>query len=190
MKFMYMRLNNKFLLIMLTSALIACGGASENKSNTASTIGTMPASGALPSTVVDVTPPSAPEGLRTDGRGSTSITLSWRASIDSNGVTGYQVFRNGTLISTIPLLNFTDNGLTAGSSYAYSIKALDAAGNSSAASTEFLVSTIALDVDAAPASSTPVSLNPSPTPMASTSAGGTTPGGFSDRLGGTMELVK
>ena len=46
----------------------------------------------------DITPPTAPTGLTATGVSTTQINLSWTASTDNVGVTGYRVFRNGTQV--------------------------------------------------------------------------------------------
>jgi hypothetical protein len=81
--------------------------------------------------VIDVTAPSAPASVRDDGKSATSVSLSWSAASDDQGVTGYQIYRNGSLVSVVQgnQLNFIDTGLAPGSSYRYSLKAVDAAGN-------------------------------------------------------------
>ncbi len=83
----------------------------------------------------DTTPPSAPSAVHTTATTSTSVSLAWTASTDNVGVTGYQVFRNGTQVGTATATTFTDTGLTASTTYAYTVKAQDAAGNLSTAST-------------------------------------------------------
>jgi len=87
----------------------------------------------------DVTPPTAPSGLAASGaRGQ--ITLSWNASTDNVGVTGYNVWRStsatGTfsLIATTASLTYTNSGLTRGQTFYYYVTARDAAGNVSAPS--------------------------------------------------------
>jgi beta-lactamase superfamily II metal-dependent hydrolase len=82
----------------------------------------------------DVTPPAAPSGLvATGGRGQ--IKLSWNASTDNVGVTGYDVWRStsatGTfsLIATTTSLTYTNSGLTRGQTFYYYVTARDAAGN-------------------------------------------------------------
>ena len=82
----------------------------------------------------DTTPPSTPTGLAASGTTSTSTVLNWNASTDNVGVTGYNVFRNGTQVGTSATTGYTDTGLTASTSYSYTVKAHDAAGNISAAS--------------------------------------------------------
>jgi hypothetical protein len=94
-------------------------------------------------TVNDTTPPSAPTNLRTTTILPTSITLAWTASTDNVAVTGYQIRRGGTLLSTTASLTYADSGLTPATAYAYTVTAIDAAGNSSTAAT-LNASTVAL----------------------------------------------
>ncbi|MFJ3902948.1 glycosyl hydrolase family 8 [Streptomyces sp. NPDC090025] len=89
----------------------------------------------------DTTPPSTPAGLRTTATTSTSATLAWTAATDDVGVTGYDVYRGGTLVGTAPGTSYTDSGLTASTTYSYTVKARDAAGNVSAASSPLSVTT-------------------------------------------------
>ncbi len=84
----------------------------------------------------DTTPPSAPANLSVTGTTSSSVSLSWGASTDNVGVTGYQVFRGSTLVTTVTGTTYTDIGLAASTSYSYTVKARDAAGNVSAASNQ------------------------------------------------------
>ena len=48
----------------------------------------------------DATPPTAPTALTATGVSTTQVDLSWTASTDDVGVTGYRVFRNGTQVGT------------------------------------------------------------------------------------------
>ena len=48
----------------------------------------------------DTTPPSTPTGLATSAIGQTSATLSWAASTDDVGVTGYRLFQDGSPVGT------------------------------------------------------------------------------------------
>ncbi|MFI6393528.1 glycosyl hydrolase family 8 [Nonomuraea sp. NPDC050547] len=82
----------------------------------------------------DTTPPSTPGGLRSTATTSTSVSLAWNAATDNVGVTGYEVYRGATLVDTATGTTFTDTGLTASTSYTYTVKARDAAGNVSPAS--------------------------------------------------------
>jgi pectate lyase len=82
----------------------------------------------------DTQAPSVPQNLKVTGTAQTSVNLSWDASTDNVGVVKYQVFRNGASIATPTGTSFTDNGLTAATTYQYQVAALDAAGNASAKS--------------------------------------------------------
>jgi len=83
----------------------------------------------------DTTPPSVPAGLTATATSSSQINLSWTASTDNVGVTGYNVYRNGTQIATSATTSYSDTGLSASTSYSYTVSAFDAAGNNSAQST-------------------------------------------------------
>ncbi len=84
--------------------------------------------------VADTTPPSVPAGLSATAISSSQINLSWTASTDNVGVTGYNIFRAGVKIGTAPSTSFQDAGLNASTSYSYNVSAFDAAGNTSAQS--------------------------------------------------------
>jgi hypothetical protein len=94
-------------------------------------------------TILDTTPPSVPTGLNYSVEGS-NITLSWSPSTDNIGVVRYQVYRrdyNGQVID--PYYGTPNNyGIFTGSSntiYYFAVRAIDAAGNASALSTEIAV---------------------------------------------------
>src|SRR5205823_4437175 len=74
---------------------------------------------------------------------SSQINLSWTASTDNVGVTGYQIFRGGIQIATATTTTYSDVGLTASTTYTYAVKAMDAAGNVSAPSASVSASTLA-----------------------------------------------
>ena len=61
------------------------------------------------------------------------IDLSWSASSDSVGVTGYRVFRNGTEVGTTTTPSFQDVGLNEATTYDYTVSAYDAAGGNNSA---------------------------------------------------------
>jgi endoglucanase len=82
----------------------------------------------------DTQPPSTPQNLRVTGTTSSTVALAWDPSTDNVGVTGYQVFRGSTLAGTSATTTFTDTGLAASTTFSYSVRAFDAAGNVSAAS--------------------------------------------------------
>jgi len=76
--------------------------------------------------------PSVPEGLTVTGVSSSQINLSWNASTDNVGVTGYSIYRDGTLVKNVTGTSTTDTGLRTYSTYCYRILAYDAANNPSA----------------------------------------------------------
>lgn len=90
----------------------------------------------------DITPPSVPGNLTATATSITQISLTWSASTDNVGVTGYRVERcqgagcsNFTQIATPATTSFADSGLIQGTTYQYRVRAADAAGNLSAYST-------------------------------------------------------
>jgi beta-lactamase superfamily II metal-dependent hydrolase len=87
----------------------------------------------------DTTPPSVPANVvATPGTGR--ITVTWSASTDNVGVTGYEVWRsstqNGTYsrVTTTTSLSYTNLSVNRGQTFWYYIRATDAAGNFSASS--------------------------------------------------------
>ncbi|MER6926365.1 endo-1,4-beta-xylanase, partial [Streptomyces spiralis] len=89
---------------------------------------------ALAPAVSDTTPPTAPTGLAVSGTTDTSASLKWSASTDDVGVTGYDIYRDGTKAGSSTSTSFTDSGLTPSTTYTYTVRAKDAAGNVSSAS--------------------------------------------------------
>jgi fibronectin type 3 domain-containing protein len=86
----------------------------------------------------DTTPPTTPTNLTATAASSAQINLSWTASTDNVGVTGYKVERctgaacaNFAQIATPTAITFNDTGLAASTSYSYRVRAYDAAGNNS-----------------------------------------------------------
>jgi chitinase len=89
----------------------------------------------------DTQAPTAPANLTSPSKTSTSVALSWSASSDNVGVTGYDVYRNGSLAGSSTSTSYTVGGLSASTAYSFSVKAKDAAGNVSAASSTLSVTT-------------------------------------------------
>src|SRR6267154_214674 len=85
--------------------------------------------------VVDTIAPSTPTGASASAVSSSQINVSWSVSTDNVGVTGYRVFRDGTLLATLgAVTTYQNTGLTPSTSYSYKVQAIDAAGNASAQS--------------------------------------------------------
>jgi endo-1,4-beta-xylanase len=98
----------------------------------------------------DTTPPSVPANLVASNVTSSGVTLSWTASTDNVGVTGYDVLRapgasggTFTVVGSPATTTFTDSGLAASSTFRYEVRARDAANNVSAVSNVVPVTTTA-----------------------------------------------
>lgn len=125
---------------------------------------------ATASTPADTTPPTAPTNLTAVAVSGTSINLSWTASTDNVGVSGYSVFRDGgaTSIATVSGTTFSDTGLAVGSTHSYTVKAFDLSNNTSAASntatattqgTDTIPPTVPTGLTATGSSTTTIDLN-------------------------------
>ena len=79
----------------------------------------------------DTQAPTIPASLTASNATDTTMDISWNASSDNVGVTGYEVFVDGGSIGTVVGTAATITGLTANTSYAFNVSAFDAAGNSS-----------------------------------------------------------
>jgi chitodextrinase len=140
----------------ITVLLAGCGGVGGAETSTSNAAGTTPS--------VDTTPPSTPTGLTGAATGSTGANLSWSASTDNVGVTAYILLRNGVQIATPAATSFADTGLSAATTYSYTVAARDVAGNISPNSTSVSVTT------ASAADTTPPS---TPTGLTGAAAGST-----------------
>ncbi|MFC4775503.1 hypothetical protein ACFO9Q_01720 [Paenibacillus sp. GCM10023252] len=83
----------------------------------------------------DLSVPTQPSNVNTVP-GAAQIDLTWNASTDNTGVTGYRIYRDGVQVGVVSGTSYSDTSVTAGSTYKYMVRAVDAAGNLSAASTE------------------------------------------------------
>jgi len=95
----------------------------------------------------DGEPPSAPSNLTVS---SVGVNLSWSASTDNVGVTGYKVERcqgvacgDFVQIGAPQNASLSDGGLTPSAAYAYRVRGVDAAGNLSAYSSVLRLTTSA-----------------------------------------------
>jgi hypothetical protein len=80
----------------------------------------------------DTSPPTAPANLAFTEPATGQIRLTWNASTDNVGVTGYDIYANNALLTTVPgtALTYTDNQ-PVGATVTYFVRAHDAAGNQS-----------------------------------------------------------
>jgi len=82
----------------------------------------------------DTTAPTWSNGTLTASNiGQTGLTLTWSGATDDTGVTGYKIYQGQTLLTTTPVTGTSYNvtGLSAGTSYTFTVQAVDAAGNES-----------------------------------------------------------
>ena len=112
------------IVISAGLAVSACGGGGGG------------GGGGTPPPAADITPPSVPANLAIGAVDSSSVSLSWSASTDTggSGLAGYRVYRDGaaTPLATVTAPSYTDSGLAAQSTYSYTVRAYDNAGNQSA----------------------------------------------------------
>ena len=83
--------------------------------------------GSAPST--DTQAPTIPTNLTVSNTTSSSVSLSWTASTDNVGVSGYEIYVNGNYTTTATSTTTVVNGLTSSTTYSFYIIAKDAAGN-------------------------------------------------------------
>ncbi len=95
----------------------------------------------------DVTAPTAVAGVNATASAVSatisSVSLTWAASSDANGVAGYDVYRDGSKIGTSVTTAFTDASVAPNVTYAYTVVAFDAAGNRAGASAAVSVRPVA-----------------------------------------------
>lgn len=79
--------------------------------------------------------PSIPSNLTSSYAGGVA-TLSWEASTGDSGISGYKIYRNGSMIGEANITSYSDKTITAPGKYSYSLSASDTAGNESPQSPE------------------------------------------------------
>ncbi|MFJ8344856.1 carbohydrate binding domain-containing protein [Streptomyces sp. NPDC094153] len=89
----------------------------------------------------DTQAPTAPTGLTSTGKTSSSVSLKWNAATDNVGVTAYDVYSGSGQVLSVSGTTATVNGLSPSTSYTFTVKARDAAGNVSGASNAVTVTT-------------------------------------------------
>jgi parallel beta-helix repeat protein len=119
----------------LVSVKMASNSASGNGSDFQSSEGSVP-----PQLIVttsggggsDTTPPSTPTNLQATAVSSNRVDLSWGASSDNVGVTNYEIYRNGSPLTTVgQVTSYSDTTAAPSTTYSYQVRAKDAAGNHS-----------------------------------------------------------
>ncbi|MFJ2911272.1 fibronectin type III domain-containing protein [Streptomyces sp. NPDC087228] len=106
---------------LLLAALTACGSAPE----------------------ADTRKPTAPGHVTAQASSATSVHVMWEQASDNKAVTGYEVYREGEKVRTVPAAKvmIDVDGLTASTAYTFTVRACDAAGNLSGPSAAATVTT-------------------------------------------------
>jgi chitodextrinase len=92
------------------------------------------------SACVDAQPPSAPASVSQIDVTASSVTVAWAASTDDFGVVGYEVLRDGTVTGSTAAAPYALTALECGTMYTVGVRAFDAAGNRSSASSVLVTS--------------------------------------------------
>ncbi|MGW4649928.1 carbohydrate binding domain-containing protein [Kitasatospora sp. NPDC004289] len=139
------------------------GGNSTVKDKTVTPDATDPCAAAVP----DTTAPTAPTGVSASATG-TGTVLTWNPATDDRGVTGYQVSRTGgsrggSVVDTTSTV-YSQSGLEPTTSYCWTVRAKDAAGNLSTASAPPACATTGT-AEPAPAAGAPLGGDPRKDPI-------------------------
>lgn len=107
----------------------------------------------------DTERPSVPAGVTVQAGSATSVHVMWEHATDNEGVTGYEVYRKGSRVASLPgTKRMVDvDRLTPGTAYTFTVRARDAAGNLSGPSAAVSVTTPAATPDDHRAPSRPAS---------------------------------
>ncbi len=76
----------------------------------------------------DTEPPTVPTGFSAKVTGK-RVNLTWNASMDNVGVSGYAIWRDGVRIGDTTGTGYEDHSVTSGTTYTYTVSAYDEAGN-------------------------------------------------------------
>jgi hypothetical protein len=107
--------------------------------------------GSTPVVVADTTAPTVPTNVTASAVTSSGFTVSWTASTDAVGVTGYSVQLDGTTYGTTTgATTLAVSGRAASTAYSVRVQARDAAGNFSGLSTAITATTSALATGGTP----------------------------------------
>lgn len=137
-------------LVILWRALAAFALLLTASCNAAKTVpGADTSTNPIPAVINDTLAPSVPRNLIAKAQAAVSVQLTWLASTDNAGGSGlatYRVLRGGVQVAQVAAgtLTFIDSGLTAGTPYTYTVRAVDSAGNASADSNLAKVSSLSL----------------------------------------------
>ncbi len=110
-------------------------------------------------TGIDTAPPTTPVIQTVEPVSSNQIDIAWSASTDNIMVNGYRVFRDGVQVATTTQTSFNDTGLTASTTYEYTIDAFDYVFNFSSTSLPVATTTLPVFVPPPTPTSTPATAN-------------------------------
>ena len=130
--------------------------------------------------VIDLTPPGAPGAITASCPTSAKPSLVFASATDTggSGIKSYEVYRGSTLAGTTPASPYLDSGATTNATIAYTVRAIDNAGNAGPLTA---VATVVYDTTAPPA---PVNLTGA-TPTSRQAGADVEPGG-ADNLSGLV----
>jgi len=98
--------------------------------------------------IPDTTPPTNTVNLQTTSVSATSVNFTWTESTDDSGVVRYDVYRDGRLVGSSSIAEFSNTGLSPSMDYQFTVVAVDASGNRSIPSDVLTVTTdVASEVD-------------------------------------------
>ncbi|MEE1845583.1 fibronectin type III domain-containing protein [Streptomyces sp. JV190] len=91
----------------------------------------------------DTRKPTVPGHVTAQASSATSVHVMWERSTDDRAVTGYEIYRQGKRVRSVPAAKvmIDVSGLTASTAYSFTVRARDAAGNLSAPSAAVSVTT-------------------------------------------------
>jgi chitodextrinase len=128
----------------------------------------------------DVMPPSVPTALTPTYTSDKEIDLAWNPSFDNIGVYSYRIYRNGSSYAYSTTTSYTDNNLLSGTTYTYTVAAVDLNGQESAQSYSTTVTTSSPTIATTPPLTTvttppPTTVTTSSSTAAATSSAGRDP---------------
>src|SRR5262249_2213767 len=86
------------------------------------------------------TPPTTPTNFTAVAGGSSRADLAWNASTDNVAVVGYDIYRDGTLLTSVgAVTSYSDSSVLQGTTYQYQVQARDAVGNLSGFATAAVI---------------------------------------------------
>ena len=97
--------------------------------------------------VPDTQAPTAPS-LTASNATETTVDLSWSGATDNVGVTGYDIYQDGSLVTSTSATSYQAASLSSGTTYNFTVRAKDAAGNISVDSNTATITTVAPDTQA------------------------------------------